>query len=104
MKIQQGRPRRRCSPARTRARRATSSASSPTTNKVIVDGVNVAKKHQKADAAPTMQGGIIDKDMPIDVSQRGHVCVARRQADPRRLPLEGDGTKVRVCQRSAEVI
>ena len=36
-------------------------------DKVIVDGVNVAKRHQRATKA-TMQGGIIDKDMPIDVS------------------------------------
>ena len=36
----------------------------PDKRKVIVDGVNVAKKHQKATRA-TMQGGIIDKDMPI---------------------------------------
>ncbi len=38
----------------------------PKANKVIVDGVNVAKQHQKAQSA-TMQGGIIDKDMPIPV-------------------------------------
>ncbi len=36
----------------------------PKQGKVIVEGVNVAKKHQKATRA-TMQGGIIDKDMPI---------------------------------------
>ena len=41
----------------------------PKDGKVIVDGVNVAKKHQKATRA-TMQGGIIDKDMPMPVSQR----------------------------------
>jgi large subunit ribosomal protein L24 len=39
----------------------------PTEGKVIVDGVNVAKKHQKPTKS-TMQGGIIDKDMPIDAS------------------------------------
>ena len=41
----------------------------PTDGKVIVDGVNVAKKHQKPTRA-TMQGGIIDKDMPIDGVER----------------------------------
>ena len=39
----------------------------PKEGKVIVDGVNIARKHQKARKA-TMQGGIIDKDMPIEVS------------------------------------
>ena len=39
----------------------------PEKNKVIVEGVNIAKKHQKPTRA-TMQGGIIDKDMPIHAS------------------------------------
>ena len=39
----------------------------PGADKVIVEGVNVAKKHQKATRA-TMQGGIIDKDMPMPAS------------------------------------
>ena len=39
----------------------------PKDGKVIVEGVNVVKKHQKATRA-TMQAGIIDKDMPIDAS------------------------------------
>ena len=43
----------------------------PPTGKVIVDGVNIAKQHQKP-TEPTMQGGIIDKDMPIHVSNVAH--------------------------------
>jgi large subunit ribosomal protein L24 len=39
----------------------------PKRNKVIVEHVNVAKKHQKARSA-TMQAGIVDKIMPIDAS------------------------------------
>ena len=45
----------------------------PAAGKVIVDGVNVAKKHQKATRA-TMQGGIIDKDMPIPVANVAILC------------------------------
>ncbi len=43
----------------------------PAQNKVIVDGANMAKRHTKPRGA-TMQGGIIDKDMPLPVSRRGH--------------------------------
>ena len=57
----------------------------PSANKVIVDGVNVAKRHQKATKA-TMQGGIIDKDMPIPVANVAILC-ASCGADPGRLPL-----------------
>src|SRR3546814_15148279 len=45
----------------------------PEVRKVIVDGVNVAKKHQRATRA-TMQGGIIDTDMPIPVANVALLC------------------------------
>ena|SRR5581483_2579023 len=45
----------------------------PQADKVIVEGVNVAKKHQRSTRA-TMQGGIIDKDMPLPVSNVAIVC------------------------------
>ncbi len=39
----------------------------PSAGKVIVSGINIARKHQKA-RKQNEQGGIIDKDMPIDAS------------------------------------
>ena len=45
----------------------------PIAGKVIVDGMNVAKKHQRATKA-TMQGGIIDKDMPLPVANVALLC------------------------------
>src|SRR4026209_284572 len=42
---------------------------------VIVEGVNLAKRHQRPTKA-TMQGGIIDKDMPIKASNVAVVCPA----------------------------
>ena len=45
----------------------------PERDRVIVDGVNVAKRHQRA-TGQTMQGGIIDKDMPLHVSNVAIVC------------------------------
>ena len=69
----------------------------PAKNKVIVDGVNVAKKHQKATRA-TMQGGIIDKDMPIPVANVAVICAA---CGPTRVGyrFDPDGTKVRTCKK-----
>jgi large subunit ribosomal protein L24 len=66
-------------------------------DRVIVDAVNVAKKHQKATKA-TMQGGIIDKDMPVHVSNVAILC---ESCGPTRIGyrFEPDGTKVRVCRR-----
>jgi large subunit ribosomal protein L24 len=58
----------------------------PARGKVVVDGLNIAKKHQKPTRS-TMQGGIIDKEMPMPVSNVAHRVPVVRQADPRRLPL-----------------
>ena len=68
----------------------------PKSQKVIVDGVNVAKKHQKATRA-TMQGGIIDKDMPIPVANVALICSA---CGPTRVGyrFDADGTKIRTCK------
>ena len=66
-------------------------------DKVIVDGVNVAKRHQRATKA-TMQGGIIDKDMPIHVSNVAIVCTSCGKHSRIGYRLDGD-TKVRVCRK-----
>ena len=68
----------------------------PKEGKVIVEGVNVAKKHQRALRA-TMQAGIIDKDMPIPASNVALVCGT---CGPTRVGyrVEGD-RKVRVCKK-----
>ena len=73
----------------------------PKEGKVIVEGVNVAKKHQKANRA-TMQAGIIDKDMPIDASNVAYV----HKGKPTRLGyrFDDDGNKVRVARRTGEVL
>ena len=65
--------------------------------KVIVDGVNVAKRHQRATKA-TMQGGIIDKDMPIHVSNVAIVCTSCGKHTRIGSRMDGD-TKVRVCRK-----
>jgi large subunit ribosomal protein L24 len=70
----------------------------PDAAKVIVDGVNVAKKHQRATKA-TMQGGIIDKDMPLPVANVALLCPACGKRTRVGYRIEGDGTKIRVCKK-----
>lgn len=73
-------------------------AALPRERKVIVDGVNIAKKHQKPKSA-TIQGGIIDKDMPIPVANVALVCPSCGKATRVGYRFEPDGTKVRVCRK-----
>jgi len=72
----------------------------PKDGKVIVEGVNMVKKHQKATRA-TMQAGIIDKDMPIDAS---NVAILSK-GKPSRIGYRiEDGKKVRVALKTGEVL
>ncbi|MBA3281069.1 MAG: 50S ribosomal protein L24 [Acidimicrobiia bacterium] len=70
----------------------------PAAGKVIVDGVNVAKKHQKATKA-TMQGGIIDRDMPIPVANVALLCPSCGHTTRVGFKIDGAGTKVRACKK-----
>ena len=69
----------------------------PARNRVIVDGVNVAKRSTKAKRG-TMQGGIIDKDMPVHASTVAVVCA---ECGPTRVGFRVDdqGRKIRVCRK-----
>ncbi len=73
----------------------------PGANKVVVEGVNTAKRHQKARKA-TEQGGIIDKDMPFDASNVAFL----HKGKPTRVgyKINPDGTKVRIARSTGDVI
>ena len=67
----------------------------PKEGKVIVENVNTAKRHQKA-RGRTLQAGIVDKDMPIHVSNVVLVC---EECGPVRVraALSESGRKFRRC-------
>jgi large subunit ribosomal protein L24 len=73
----------------------------PRDNKVIVNGVNTAKKHSKPSKG-NQQGGIIDRDMPVDASN----VMLVHKGKPTRVgyKVNDDGTKVRVAKSTGEVI
>jgi large subunit ribosomal protein L24 len=73
----------------------------PKTGKVIVEGVNVAKRHQRATRA-TMQGGIIDKDMPMDASNVMLVSQGRTTRVGARV--EPDGSRTRIAKKTGEAL
>ena len=71
----------------------------PSRDKEIIAGMNVAKRHQKS-TRETMQGGIIDKAMPIAASNVAVISPA--DGKPTRVghPFTESGQKVRVCRRT----
>jgi large subunit ribosomal protein L24 len=70
----------------------------PVAGKVIVEGVNVAKRHAKPTRA-TQQGGVIDKFMPIAVSNVALVCKSCNKPTRIGMKFKDDGTKVRICRK-----
>lgn len=76
-------------------------AAFPEQNKVIVEGVAVAKKHQKA----RMQGqasAIIDKEMPIDASNVMRVCPKCGKPSRVGVKVFDDGSKAKYCKKCGE--
>ena len=74
-----------------------------TTGKVIVEGINLVKKHQKPVPAMGLQGGIVEKEMGIDVSNVAIYNAATGKADRVGFRFE-DGKKVRFFKSNNETI
>ncbi len=71
---------------------------------VIVDGVNVVKKHVRPNPLKGTTGGIVDKTMPIHQSNVAIFNPATAKADRVGIKLLADGKKVRVYKSSGEEI
>ncbi|MEU3017262.1 MULTISPECIES: 50S ribosomal protein L24 [Nocardiopsis] len=74
----------------------------PKEDRVIVEGVNLVKKHRKANPAGGQQGEVVTKEAPIHVS---NVALAEDGKATRvGYRFEEDGTKVRVSRRTGKDI
>ena len=74
----------------------------PADRKVVVQGVNTAKRHQKARTA-TEAGGILSIDKPIDISNVALISPGDGKATRVGYKVI-DGKKIRVCKRTGEEI
>lgn len=73
-------------------------------SRVVVGGVNIVKKHQKPNPQANVQGGIVEKEAPIQVSNVAIYNAATNKADRVGFKILEDGTKVRVFKSTGEVI
>jgi len=89
-----------------RGKQGTVSRALPQVEKVVVEGLNMVKKHVKPQGQ-TRQGGVIDKAMPIHVSNTMLICSEcskpTRVAHERRS-IDGKERGVRVCKKCGKVI
>jgi large subunit ribosomal protein L24 len=72
--------------------------------RVLVEGVNVAKKHQKPNPNAGVQGGIIDKEMPLDQSNVMLFNPITEKGDRVGIKALKDGRKVRFFKSNNEVV
>ena len=72
--------------------------------KVIVEGINVVKKHVKPNPMKGTTGGVIDKTMPIQQSNIALFNPATGKADRVGIKILADGKKVRVFKSSGEEV
>jgi len=75
-----------------------------TNNKVLVENVNMAKRHTKGNPQAGVAGGIIEKEMPMHISNVGLVNPATGKADRVGFKTLEDGRKVRFFKSNNEVV
>ena len=71
---------------------------------VLVEGINRVKKNQRPNPMKNQTGGIVDKDMPIHVSNIALFNPATQKADRIGFKVLGDGRKVRVFRSNGEQV
>ncbi|WP_394698349.1 50S ribosomal protein L24 [uncultured Desulfobacter sp.] len=73
------------------------------TNRIVVENINVVKVHQRP-SQENPQGGIVEKAMPMDVSNLMLMC--NSCVKPTRVGIKQleDGKRVRVCKKCSQQI
>jgi len=71
--------------------------------RVLLEGVNYVKRHLRPRQA-SMQGGIVEKEAPLHISNVMLVCSKCMKPTRVGRRIEADGKKVRVCKKCGEVI
>ena len=71
---------------------------------LVVEGVNRVKKHQRPNPMKGETGGIVEKDMPIDVSNVALFNPQTKKGDRVGFKLMDDGRKVRVFKSNGEMV
>ncbi len=72
--------------------------------RVIVENINRVKKHQRPNPQTNVQGGIIEKEMPLPVSKVAIWNPSTKKPDRVGFKTLGDGRKVRVFRSNGEML
>lgn len=76
----------------------------PEVDRLVVENVNIAKKHTKPNPQAGITGGIVEKEMPIDVSNVMLYNPQTKKGDRVGFRILEDGRKVRIFKSNEEVV
>jgi large subunit ribosomal protein L24 len=73
-------------------------------NRVVVEGLNMVKKHTKPNPAKGDQGGLVSKEMPINISNIAIFNTKSNKTDKVNFKELKDGKKIRIYKSTQEAI
>jgi len=76
----------------------------PDTNRVVVEGVNIIKRHTKANPQRNIKGGVIEREAAVHASNVQLVCPECGKPTRIGRKLLTDGRKVRICRKCEGVV
>ena len=72
--------------------------------RVLIEGANIAKKHQKPNPNMGIQGGIVDREMPLDISNVMLFNPKTKKGDRIGIRVNESGSKERIFRSSGETV
>jgi large subunit ribosomal protein L24 len=76
----------------------------PETERVIVEKVHLVKRHLRKQQGQGQQGGIVEKEAPIHISDVMFVCPKCSKATRTNVIILADGSKARQCKKCKEML
>ena len=76
----------------------------PEKNRLIVEGVNIIKRHTKPNPQKQIKGGVVEREAPLHSSNVQIVCPECSKATRIGRRILGDGRKVRICRKCEGVL
>ena len=76
----------------------------PTKNRLVVEGVNIIKRHTKPNPQKNIKGGVVEREASIHASNVQLVCPECGKQTRFGRKILGDGRKVRICRKCEGVV
>ena len=76
----------------------------PTKNRLVIEGVNLIKRHTKPNPQKNIKGGVVEREAPVHASNVQLVCPECGKQTRVGRKILGDGRKVRICRKCEGVV